>query len=141
MKSELYLVDSSAWIEFLRPKGSMRIREHVTSLVLNDQALITAIIKAEVLQGAKSEKEYEDLERRLRAVRYCAFDETLWTGVFRTGFQMRRKGFSTPVTDVMIAVLAQSQDAIVVHADKHFDELSSVTGLKVTSYVASVGKR
>lgn len=136
MKSEVYLVDTSAWIEFLRPHGSPKIRDHVTSLISNDQVVIIGIIKAEILQGTKTQKEYEDLERRLGAIRYCPFDEVLWAEVFRTAFQMRRKGFSTPVTDVVIAVSALHQDATVVHADKHFDELSKATGLKVKSYVS-----
>ena len=140
MRSELYLVDTSAWIEFLRPHGSPKIRDHVTSLVSNDQAVIIGMIKAEILQGTKTQKEYEDLERRLGAVRYCPFDEALWEEVYKTAFQMRRKGFSTPVMDVVIAVSALHQDATVAHADKHFDELSKVTGLKVKSYVSELRK-
>ena len=141
MKGESYLVDTSAWIEFLRPNGSRKIREYVTSLILNDQAVTIGIVKAEVLQGTRSQKEFDDLERRFGAIRYYPFEEALWEEVFRTAFQMRRKGFNTPVTDVIIGVLALSKGATVVHADKHFDELAGVTGLKVTSYVSEVKKR
>jgi predicted nucleic acid-binding protein len=89
--------------------------------------VIIGMIKAEILQGTSE-------------IRYCPFDESLWEDVFRIAFQMRRKGFSTPVTDVVIGVSALNAGATVLHADKHFDELSKVTGLKVKGHVSELRK-
>ncbi len=44
------------------------------------------------------------------------------------------------ITDVMISALAGQLKAIIIHLDRHFDELSKITGVKVISYVSEIKK-
>jgi predicted nucleic acid-binding protein len=46
----MYLIDSSAWIEYLRPKGSAKVKERVREVLDREGALSCGIVIVEVLR-------------------------------------------------------------------------------------------
>jgi predicted nucleic acid-binding protein len=130
------LIDTSAWIEALRPSGSSEVRDRVAAAVAAGCAVTTQLVVMELLIGARTDEQYGDLEQGLSALRHVSIDGTTWRHATRMGFELRRGGLSIPTTDLLIAAVALANDAIVLHADRHFDLIASRSSLKVDSMLA-----
>ncbi len=57
----MFLIDSSVWIEFLRPKGSLKIKAKVRDILQMEEAACCGIVLVEILRGTKNEKDFESL--------------------------------------------------------------------------------
>jgi predicted nucleic acid-binding protein len=134
MPSKLFLVDTSAWIFALRRDPVVRIKDRIDSLLKEDSVITTGIIKLEILTGAGTEKEYKRLKSRFDALESLETDEELWQKACEHGFKLRRRGLTIPSMDVLIASCALQADAVLLHADAHFDLMVKPLGLQCESY-------
>jgi len=125
----MYLVDSSAWIEYLRPDGSKKAKARVSEILRKDDAVTCGIIIAEVLRGAKNEKDYGILKDSMTALPMLAIDESVIKRAADWGFALGRKGRNVPTTDLFIASCAYKQ-AVVLHIDSDFETIRSVGDFK-----------
>jgi predicted nucleic acid-binding protein len=64
----MFLIDSSAWIEYLRPKGSIKIKERIRNILQKEEAVSCGIIVVEILRGSKDEKDFQSLNESLRSL-------------------------------------------------------------------------
>lgn len=115
------LVDTSVWIEFFRkhePYHSI-----VTRLIDEDQLFCCGIILAELMQGAKSDKELAVLDDFPRVFPFIPESPQLWISAGKLAFQLRRKGVTIGLSDCYIAVAAASVNAQVATLDSHFQLL------------------
>jgi hypothetical protein len=140
MPNELYLVDTSVWIFALKKEPILQIKDRIDSLLKDDAVITTGIIKLEILAGAKTEKEYRRLKSRFDALESLETDDDLWRNACEHGFGLRRKGLSIPSTDVLIATCALQAEAILLHADAHFDLMEKPLGLRNESHVRALKK-
>ena len=112
------LVDTSVWIEFFRkhePYHSI-----VTRLIDDEQVFCCGIILAELMQGAKSDKELAVLDDFPRVFPFIPETPQLWAAAGKLSFQQRRKGVTIGLSDCYIAVAAASVSAQVATLDSHF---------------------
>jgi predicted nucleic acid-binding protein len=124
------LVDTSVWIEFFRkhePYHSI-----VTRLIDDEQIFCCGIILAELMQGAKSDKELAVLDDFPRVFPFITETPELWVTAGRLAFQLRRKGVTIGLSDCYIAVAAASVSAQVATLDSHFQLL--IKPAKITLY-------
>jgi len=140
MPNELFLVDTSVWIFALRKEPILQIRDRIDSLLKEDAVITTGIIKLELLAGAKTEKEYGRLKSRFDALESLETDDELWRSACEHAFKLRRRGFTVPSTDVLIASCALQARAILLHADVHFDLMEKPLSLRCESYVQALKK-
>lgn len=115
------LVDTSVWIGFFRkhePYYSI-----VTQLIDDEQVFCCGIIMAELMQGAKSDKELAVLDDFPRVFPFIAEAHQLWVSAGLLAFQLRRKGLTIGLSDCYIAVAAASAHAQVATLDSHFQIL------------------
>jgi len=126
----LTLVDTSAWVEFLRDTGS-DVCGRVDVLLAGDIVTCDAV-RMEVLAGARNEIHLTDLRRllaRASVVATEAVDYEEAATLFRT---CRRGGDSVrKLIDCLIAAVAIRADVPVLHADTDFDVLARHTTLRV----------
>ena len=126
----LILVDTSAWIEFLRNTGSRAC--NLVDEVLAQEIAICDSVRMEVLAGARDEAQLRSLRRLLaRAVvvptRATDFDDA--AALYR---RCRREGEAVrKLIDCLIASVAIRAGAPVLHSDADFDVLSRHTELQV----------
>ncbi len=124
------LVDTSAWIEFLRDTGSS-VCQRVDDLLDGDIATCHPI-RMEVLAGARDEAHLNDLRRLLaRASLFPtrATDYEQAAALFRT---CRRRGETVrKLVDCLIAATAIRLGVTVLYADSDFDVLARHTGLQI----------
>ena len=130
----MILVDTSALVDFLR--GTKSEASQRFKVVLR-QAIpfgITSLIYQELLQGARSEKEYRLLRKYLETQRFYHPREPVdsYARAARIYFDCRRKGVTVRSTiDCLIAQTAMDHDLLLLHNDNDFDAMASVIPLKI----------
>jgi predicted nucleic acid-binding protein len=122
------LIDSSAWIEFLRDTGStacLRVDE-----LLGTDIAVCEPVWMEILAGARDDRHLADLRKLLARATLLAtesidFEEA--AGLYRI---CRRQG-ETPrkMIDCLIAAIAIRSNVPVLHADEDFEVLARYTVL------------
>ena len=135
MPSELFLVDTSAWILALRKDFLPVVKDRIENLLKENAIVTIGLVKLELLGGTKTEKEFQRLKSRLGALDTVECDISLWQDAVDLAFRLRREGVKVPYTDILIAAGALKIQATVVHVDAHFDLLHKFSGLKVESFV------
>jgi len=128
------LADSSAWIEFLRATGSdahLRLR----GLVERQAELATTeVVLMEVLAGARSDGELEDLRRLLYG--RCMLLPLDGPADYERAAELHRQCRSSgetirKLTDCLIAVVAIRAGIELLHRDGDFDAIARHTSLRV----------
>ena len=138
MKGELFLLDTSVWLEVLPPgRAHSTLRDRVDALLAADQVATTGMVRLELLGGARTQREWDHLSELLYALHPLPAEEDHWQEAARMGFQLRRQGVTVPFTDLLIGAVAIKSVAVLMHRDRHFDLVASHLPLHVESYVAA----
>jgi len=126
----LILVDTSAWIEFLRDTGSPACNR--VDAVLGDEIATCDPVRMEVLAGARDEQHLEGLRRLLARASLLATEPgdyehaaTLYRACRHRGETVRK------LTDCLIAAVAIREGVTVLHADADYQVLARHTPLQV----------
>jgi predicted nucleic acid-binding protein len=124
------LIDTSAWIEFLRDTASP-VCQRVDDLLDNEIATCHPV-RMEILAGARNEQHLNNLRRllaRAALVPTSATDYEQAAGMYRT---CRRNGETVrKLVDCLIAATAIRADLSVLHHDADFDTLARHTPLRI----------
>jgi predicted nucleic acid-binding protein len=134
----MYIVDSSAWIEYLRRTGS-RADVEVTRMVerVSPTAGVTEPVIMELLSGARDTGDFRNIERLTNAMPLVQVDPVCdFTEAGALYKVLRNKGITIRSRiDCLIAAVAWRRDATVVHADRDFDAIASCYPMRVMSLV------
>lgn len=129
----MVLVDTSAWIEFLRATGSP-VHLQVRRLIETGARLSTTdVVLMEVVAGARDERRAETLRRFLLGFHYSPLhglqDFEAAAMLYR---DCRRRGF-TPraLNDCLVAAVALREGHEVLHHDRDFDGIARCSRLRV----------
>ena len=126
----IYLLDSSIWIQVLRFNPAATIQNRVDRLLKENAVAIMPIVKVELLGGAKNNATFERLNKRLDSLICLDIGPKLWDETCRLAYNLRRSGITVPYIDTIIAATAIHHDTILLHLDKHFDMIASNSSLK-----------
>jgi predicted nucleic acid-binding protein len=127
------VVDTSAWVEFFN-HGDSRLAGEVARLVEHDEAVVTGLVRCEILAGFRDGVSFleareilaafEEIEDGTREVRDLAVD------LYRRG---RRKGITIRgLVDCLIAAAAIRSGLPVLQRDRDFAALARVSPLRLT---------
>lgn len=126
----MILVDTSAWIEFLRDTGSS-VCEDVDRALVGEIATCDPVLM-EVFAGARSESHLRDLRALLARAsvlptrpQHYDMAATIYRQARVQGRTIRR------LNDCLIAAIALDHGLPLLHADRDFEVISDVTGLSV----------
>jgi predicted nucleic acid-binding protein len=127
------LVDSSAWIEYLRATDSSVDRYLRASLGDKRSLATTGVVMLEVLAGARDEAHASKLARLLGRCELLPAQEpsdheaaaTLYRACRREGVTIRRP------PDLLIATIAIRTDTPLLHLDADFDAIAAQAPLRV----------
>ena len=129
------LLDTSAWVEFLRATEST-VHHLVRQLVGSEERLHTTdVVMMEVLAGGRDEPHAEQLRRLLGR---CEFVAVEGLGDFERAAslyrQCRRAGETVrSLNDCLIAAIAMRAELDVLHADRDFEAIARHTELRLHS--------
>ena len=125
-ESALVLIDTGIWSAFFSKPSSSEKRA-VDDLLDEDRVALTGPVLAEVLRGFRRTDQADWVAFRLRLAHYIEPTWEDWRNAAALGRELAAKGHDVPLTDLVIAALAQRVQAFVFTLDPHFD---LIPGLK-----------
>ena len=126
----MILIDTSAWIEFLRDTGSP-VCNRVDKLLAEDMAICDAV-RMEVLAGARNEQHLHQLRRLLARATVLPIGPIDYDHAAAIYRQCRREGETVrKLIDCLIGAVAIRADTAILHRDADFDVLARHTELRI----------
>jgi len=123
------LVDTSVWIDFFR--GVASVKELLTKLIGRDRVFTAGPVLFELLQGIKSPEERGQVKEALLAMNFLDITPEDWEGAALVSRELRSKGVTIPMTDLLLAQLAKAHDLEIISLDPHFDQVPGVAHRKL----------
>jgi len=125
-------VDSSVWIDFFNGRTtpqSLYLRDRVN----RDRIVVGDLILCEVLQGFRSEQDYQSAQELLLGFNYCDMcGQSIALRAAQNYRILRQRGITVRKTiDVLIASFCITNGFELLHADRDFDPMEEHLGLQV----------
>ncbi len=130
----MILVDTSVLIDFFKGRKNNSCQKF--ELILNKGLPfgINSFIFQELLQGAKTDKEYRMLKKYLETQRFYHLNDPInsFAAAARIYFDCQKKGITIRSTiDCLIAQTALEYDLLLLHNDNDFNAMTAVIHLKI----------
>lgn len=129
----MILLDSSAWVEFLRATGSpvnLRVR---SALQREDGLACTDVVVMEILAGTRDDVDRDRLRRLLYGLRFLPVEGPADHEAAAEIYRACRRGGETPrkLTDCLIAAVAIRNEAQLLCQDADFLTIARHTPLRL----------
>lgn len=128
MSAERVLVDTSVWVSYFRG-GSPVISEKIDRLLAGDEVCVPKIVLAELIQGAKSEREISIIEDFFDAFTILDQSPETWLKAGKLSRELKIKGKTIHLLDCYIAAIAKENACAILTLDDHFKEIQRVMPL------------
>lgn len=130
MRDENILIDTSVWIGYFK-NTNPQLNEMVDEVLTYGSIFVPKVVMAELLQGAKTEKEMSIIENFFGAFNIIDQTEDTWFNAGKLAFSMKRKGISIHLVDCYIATLAKENDCMIFSLDEHFNSIKKFLQIKL----------
>jgi len=129
------LVDSSAWVEFLRQTGSSTNRKLASLLAEGQQLAWTDMVALEVLAGARDDADRDRLQRLVYSHTLLPVRGPIDYENAAELFRVCRRGGETPrgLVDCLVAAVAIRSGVEVLSDDSDFEVIARHTDLRLAS--------
>ncbi len=119
MKDKRILIDTSVWINYFKD-GDRKFAEKVDEVLTFSAVYVPKVVLAELIQGAKTEKEISVIEEFVGAFKIIDQTEDTWVKAGKLSFSMKKKGITVNIVDCYIAVIANENNCMIFSLDEHF---------------------
>lgn len=119
------IVDTSIWIEYL--KNNHKIASEIDKGLIAGNIYTVGPVISELLQGAKTENDYQALNRTIDGVPFINAAFADWQLAGKLSFKMKKKGKTIAITDCLISAIAINNKAAVYTLDQDFQLIPDVT--------------
>jgi predicted nucleic acid-binding protein len=117
---EWVFVDTCIWASFFgKPSSPEKVA--VDDLLDADRVALVGPIVAEVLLGFRRKDQADWVASRLQLAHYVEVGWEDWRAAANLGRDLAAKGHKLPLTDLLLAVVAERCQAEVYTTDPHFD--------------------
>lgn len=130
----MILVDTSVLIDLFKGNDTPPVRSFRKVIQQDIPFGITSIIYQEILQGARTRKEFNTLDEYLSTQRFFNPKDELvsYAGAADIYFTCRRNGITVRSTiDCLIAQVALEHELFLLHHDRDFTAMAPLIGLRV----------
>ena len=117
----MILVDTCVIIDYLRTPTP-----EIKNIFKKNEIATCGVVMAEILRGASSEKQFNQLKKAMECFEYIPFEQSDWESLSMLLYTLKSSGISVPFQDAMIALLAIKADCSLWTTDRHFSILQSV---------------
>lgn len=123
------LVDTSAWIEFFKPRGDPRVKEALRVALEEGLVVTVAPVLTELLVGLNPARSLDaQAIERLRALEAVALGWDVCARAGTLGRALARRGQRVPTVDLMIAAAAFGGHDVWHVGDRHFIAIERAGG-------------
>jgi hypothetical protein len=133
MNVEKILIDTSVWIEYLRNRSSS-LGNKLDEILSRKEVYVPKIVVAELIQGAKSEREVSIIKDFLEAFNIIDQEENTWFKAGELSFGLKKKGKIVNLTDCYIAVIAQEHGCQIFTLDEHFKNIQKSLNISLINH-------
>jgi hypothetical protein len=91
MSAERILIDTSVWIDYFRNQSAVFV-DFVADIVKKHEICVPRIVLAELMQGAKSEKELSVIAEFMEAFTIIDQTDQTWVNAGKLSYELRKKG-------------------------------------------------
>ncbi|MBR0149083.1 MAG: PIN domain-containing protein [Lachnospiraceae bacterium] len=105
----------------------------------NNKCCICGIVIAELLRGARSDKDSQRIRTALQSFENVSFREEFWPELGDMLYNLKGNGFTMPIQDVIIALLAMRYNLSVATYDVHYKHIQEVYPILQLSEVPEKG--
>ena len=116
------IVDTSQWVQYFRLPDSDEATE-VRRLIEADEVYMVGIVYAELVRGARNDRQLQTTRRILDALPYLEVTLQTWQGTGGLLALLQRQGQRIPIADALIAALALQHEISVYTRDEHFQRV------------------
>jgi hypothetical protein len=116
-----FLVDTSTWVLALRKDGSPEAAAWLHEALAEEKVRMAPLVKVELLLGSRTKAHYDSLKKELDALPQLPPTDQIFERAAVMAFNLRRKGCTMPLIDVLIAACAVTYSCTLVHHDRHYE--------------------
>lgn len=128
----MLLVDTSVWIKLFRARND-NFKQTLIEAINGEDYYLSRFTQTELLQGARNEKEWTQLNNYLSTQDYINPGIESYPHAARIYYELRRQGITVRNTiDCLIAASAIEHDLLLLHDDRDFEAIASGTSLNET---------
>ncbi|MFW5743488.1 MAG: PIN domain-containing protein [Spirochaetota bacterium] len=120
------LVDTSSWIEQLRSDGDTTVRARVEALLQAGEAAWCSIVRLELWNGARGERERSAVRTMEMAVASLEIGPAVWDEAATLARAARQSGIIVPATDLLVAACSRCHGVPLEHSDRHFELIAGL---------------
>ena len=120
------LVDSSSWIDSLRPTGDPVVRSRLAALLAVGHAAWCPVVRLELWHGARGAAEKAVLARFEQIIPELDITAEVWELACDLSHKARAAGRTVPVPDLLVAACARHHQVALEHADAHLTFLQTL---------------
>ena len=113
------LIDTSAWIEFLRRNGRAEVKQRVAACLEMGEAAYCGPIEFELLSGAR-DSEAAHVRDAFRFSERLDFPAACWQRAAQIERDLRTRGVTIPRDDIFVAAAALHHSVPLYSCDPHF---------------------
>jgi len=119
------IVDTTIWIEFFRNPES-GVANHLKELLRQRRVVMVGMVLGEIVQGVKDPKEAKLVLVSFAKLPYSEMTRDRWQRAGEISASLRKKGTTIPLSDLIIAACALSEEGEVYTLDPHFKRIPGV---------------
>ena len=123
----MILVDSSVWI-FAANRRRAEYWQLSNLIRKNEPLAYMKLIQIEVCQGAREQKQFEQLWDSFEGFDLIDIPDEVWEKAAWNYFRLRKNGLTVGTVDTLIATTAMAARAQIWSSDKHFHLMAPVLG-------------
>jgi predicted nucleic acid-binding protein len=128
----MLLIDTSVWIKLFRNTND-DFKQTLIEAIDGKDYYLSRFTQTELLQGARNEKEWSELDNYLSTQDYIDPGIQSWSHAARIYYELRRQGITVRNTiDCLIAASAIECDLLLLHNDRDFEAIAQGTSLNQT---------
>ena len=130
MSDNRVMIDTSVWIAYFKGEDQ-RLADKVDDTLSSSEVCVPRVVIAELVQGAKTEKEIAVIEGFVEAFSIVDQTDSTWLKAGKLSFSMKRKGITVHLIDCYIAILARENNCKIFSLDEHFREIRRVEKIEL----------
>lgn len=120
------LIDTSAWVHQMRPRGDPAVRARVEELLRFGEATWCAMVRLELWNGINNDAERKRMKDYEAVIPDLPITDSVWEEAFLLANRCRAAGKTISASDVLIAACARVHSVQIEHRDSDFDLIADL---------------
>ena len=117
----MILIDTNVIVDIWKNKA-----DDVIQIFEKETVCICGVVRSELLHGAYSEKNLEEISEKLNYINEVNITSDDWDEFGRFLYKLRTSGLTLPYPDAVIAYIAIKNELVLLTRDKHFKLIQGI---------------